>query len=218
MADGHENAWGHSVGGVQPEVLTVTVMPAAPMIPVAPVGLVLAAGAGVRMGLPKALVLDERGVPWVWLAASRLIDAGCSPVIAVLGARAAEAIDMLPAGVLPVVAADWGEGMSASLRAGLHRCESTDAEAAVITLVDLPGLPAAAHRRLIGGRIDAATLRQAVYSGRPGHPVVIGRSHWADVVETLSGEEGARRYLDSHGAELVECSDLWDGSDVDSLS
>ncbi|MBA2418268.1 MAG: nucleotidyltransferase family protein, partial [Nocardioidaceae bacterium] len=28
------------------------------------VGLLLAAGAGRRMGMPKALVLDEAGTPW----------------------------------------------------------------------------------------------------------------------------------------------------------
>jgi CTP:molybdopterin cytidylyltransferase MocA len=49
----------------------------------------------------------------------------------------------------------------------------------------------------------------------PGHPVLLGRDHWAGVVETSTGDRGARDYLASHEVALVECGDLATGADVD---
>jgi CTP:molybdopterin cytidylyltransferase MocA len=60
-----------------------------------------------------------------------------------------------------------------------------------------------------------APLARAVFDGRPGHPVLIGSEHWAAVSASVSGDEGAREYLDAHGVVAVECGDLYDGHDVD---
>src|SRR5688572_1273672 len=55
-------------------------------------GLLLAAGAGRRMGQPKALVRHPaREVTLLEHALGVLREAGCRPVVAVLGARAEEA-------------------------------------------------------------------------------------------------------------------------------
>ena len=85
----------------------------------------------------------------------------------------------------------------------------------LITLVDLPGLPAAACRRVLGAPVDAEVLRQAVYGGTPGHPVLIGRHHWSRLRAELDGDRGAGAYLSRAGAEQVECGDLFPGEDVD---
>ena len=78
-------------------------------------GLLLAAGAGRRMGRPKALVED-----WLVRAVGVLRDGGCAQVVVVLGAAADEARLLLEGqDVEVVVAGDWDEGMGASLRAGL---------------------------------------------------------------------------------------------------
>jgi CTP:molybdopterin cytidylyltransferase MocA len=58
-------------------------------------------------------------------------------------------------------------------------------------------------------------LRQAVFGGRPGHPVLIGREHWTAVADALAGDRGARGYLVAHGVDEVECGDLFDGHDID---
>ncbi|SFH65479.1 molybdenum cofactor cytidylyltransferase [Cryobacterium levicorallinum] len=209
-------------------------------------GLVLAAGAGSRYGMPKALVHDASGRSWLQNAVDVLAAAGCSPVIVVLGARGAEAAALLKtdplasrdgararstnrptASVLVVQADDWAEGLSASLRAGL-RCALDHPELTAIAVVpvDVPDLNAATVARLIGrtnettdapgsAAASAGTLRQARFSGQPGHPVVIGRSHWVSLLETLSGDSGARPYLRAHDVEAVECGDLGTGADVD---
>lgn len=84
----------------------------------------------------------------------------------------------------------------------------------MITLVDLPSLPLAAAQRVLA---SDAPLAQATWGGAPGHPVLISRSHWAPLAASLSGDSGARAYLAAHGVFEVECSDLGDGGDVDSL-
>lgn len=174
-------------------------------------GLLLAAGAGSRMGRPKALVDD-----WLVRGIRALGDGGCPTVTVVLGARAEEALALLEGtGATAVVAADWEAGLSASLRAGLAATQATDADAVVVTLVDLPDVSAAVVRRLLTPDVDSTTLRRASYDGRPGHPVVLGRDHWAGVAAETGGDRGARGYLATHDVEAVECADLASGRDVD---
>ncbi|MDN4597204.1 nucleotidyltransferase family protein [Leifsonia virtsii] len=181
-------------------------------------GIVLAAGAGSRMGTPKALLRTPDGEPWSARAVRLLLEGGCSRVVVVLGARAQEALPLVPADprVGTLVAARWDEGLSVSLRGGLRWVErlSPQPDAAVVTLVDLPGLTPAVVRRLTVNPGED-TLRQAEYDGRPGHPVVVGRAHWSAMGATLRGDEGGRRYLSANGAERVECGRLADGRDVD---
>jgi len=180
-------------------------------------GLLLAAGAGSRMGMPKALVRADDGEPWLVRGVRTLVDGGCPQVTVVLGASAEEALPLLEgSGATGIVVAEWAEGMSASLRAGLAALTVTDSQAAVVTLVDLPDVGSDVVRRLLDPPPDRATLRRASYDGRVGHPVVIGREHWAAVADETQGDRGARGYLATHDVEVVECGDLATGDDVDS--
>ena len=176
-------------------------------------GLLLAAGAGTRMGRPKALVDG-----WLTRAVDSLESAGCDGVTVVLGAGADEAHELLAdAGVQvrEVIADDWADGMGASLRAGLESLEDGP-DAVIVTLVDLPDVGAEVVRRVLADPVDGATLRRAAYDGTPGHPVLIGRDHWAGVATAALGDRGARDYLAAHATALVECGDLATGADVDS--
>jgi nicotine blue oxidoreductase len=165
------------------------------------------------MGGPKALV-ELDGEPLVRRALRVLADGGCAPRLVVVGAAADAVRAILPDDVRAVVATDWAEGMGASLRTGLAALPR-DVDAVLVHLVDLPGVTAAAVARLAAGA-GPTTLRRAAYGGRPAHPVVLGRDHWAAVAAVATGDAGARDYLKGNPAlDLVECADIATSDDVD---
>lgn len=179
-------------------------------------GLLLAAGAGSRMGRPKALVRDEAGEPWLVRGVRALREGGCDAVTVVLGARAEEAAPLLAdTGARWVLAPDWAEGMSASLRTGLAALAGGTDDAALVSLVDLPDVGPDVVRRVVALAGDPAVVARAAYDGTPGHPVLLGRGHWAAVGDVASGDRGARDYLASRDVVLVECGDLATGRDRD---
>jgi CTP:molybdopterin cytidylyltransferase MocA len=167
------------------------------------------------MGRPKALVVGDDEEPWLTRGVRTLQAGGCAEVVVVLGAGAARArvlLDSTPA--IVVEAEDWAEGISASLRAGLAAAAERGASVAVVTLVDLPRLDTRSVSRALEGA-SVTTLRQAAYEGQPGHPVVIGSEHFSALSAHLAGDVGARPYLLAHGVDMVDCSDLGGGDDVD---
>ena len=191
------------------------------------VGLVLAAGAGRRMGGPKGLLRSAPSGPTlVETAVARLHEAGVGEVLVVVGASAPAVASLAEkAGARVVEAPDWDEGMGASLRHGLEALAGTGAQAALVMLVDLPDVGSAAHVRVLEvARASAASaadgglgslLVRAAYDGRPGHPVLLGREHWDAIREGAVGDRGARGHLDAASTLLVECGDLATGRDVD---
>lgn len=173
-------------------------------------GMVLAAGAGTRYGMPK--VIAEQG-DWLRTAVAALHDGGCDEVIVVLGAAGESAVTV-PSPARAVLAADWADGLSASLRAGIR---ALDADFVVVQLVDTPDVGADVVRRVLAAaRAGTSGLARAVYDGRPGHPVVIGREHWAALLDGLAGDVGAGPFLRARADVVeVECGDLATGADID---
>jgi len=178
-------------------------------------GLLLAAGAGRRYGMPKALV---DGGAWLRRAVATLTDGGCDPVLVVVGAQADRVVPLVPKTASTVLAADWAEGMGASLRAGLAelvRSAPPQVQAALVHLVDLPDVDTSVVRRLIA-LADPTVVARAGFTSQPGHPVLLGRQHWADIVVSAQGDRGARDWLAGRcDLIVVDCSDLASGIDVD---
>ncbi len=184
------------------------------------IGLLLAAGAGRRMGGPKALLRHRDGRTWAHAGAEVLREGGCEPVVVVLGAAAHEVEPTLAQGVRVVIASDWAEGMGASLRAGLAQLAADDepGDAALVALVDTPGVTADVVARLVAAATGPDVLARAAYAGVPGHPVLLGRDHWDGVRSAARGDVGARDYLAARPVTLIECGDVGDGRDIDSGS
>ncbi|MFC5673946.1 nucleotidyltransferase family protein [Streptomyces incanus] len=205
-------------------------------------GLLLAAGGGRRLGgRPKAL-LTHQGRPLVEHAVRALRAGGCERVHVVLGARADDvrARAELPDCVL-VDNPDWEQGMGSSLRAGLASLAGTEARAALVLLVDQPGIGARAVARVLAAYAAQETrhpqdtrnsreaqeaqevrevqdpLISAAYAGVRGHPVLFGSTHWAGVAAAATGDQGARAYLKEHADDLVlvECGDVAEAYDID---
>ncbi|MFI6037328.1 NTP transferase domain-containing protein [Streptomyces sp. NPDC051315] len=181
-------------------------------------GLLLAAGGGRRLGgRPKAL-LTHRGRPLVEYAVEVLRAAGCARVHVVLGA-AADAVRERARleGCVLVTNPEWEGGMGSSLRAGLDSLAGTGARAALVCLVDQPGIGARAAARVLAAYRDDSSLASAAYDGVRGHPVLFGAAHWAGVAATATGDRGARAYLKAHekAIALVECGDVAEPYDID---
>jgi CTP:molybdopterin cytidylyltransferase MocA len=176
---------------------------------------VLAAGGGRRYGMPKALVEYEGSL--LVERAVRTARVVCEPVLVVLGAQAVDVWRQADLDGATVLAnKDWETGMASSLRTGLDGLRGWPGrvDAALLLLVDMPGMTADALRRVAGHAAPDA-LAVAAYDGVRGHPVLIGREHWAGVIETATGDEGARRYLAAHEVTEVDCTGLADPTDLD---
>jgi len=201
----------------------------------------LAAGAGTRLGRgPKAL-LPYRGTTLMAHLAAQLLQGGCQEVVVVIGAGAGLVrTHPLPPGTRTVENPRWAEGMGgsfalgvASAGAGGPRAAGPDGAANVlVALVDQPGVDAllvarllAAHRQ---GRIAAAGYSAprngAPQGGTPnkgalrrGHPVVFDARLALEAAALATGDAGAREFLKMNPelVDLVDCSDLDDGADLD---
>ncbi len=180
-------------------------------------GVVLAAGEGRRFGRPKALV-RFRGSMLVERAAGTLSEAGCDPVLVVLGAAADTVTSEARLGpATAVVNPDWATGMASSLRLALStlvRQQDRWITSALVLPVDMPGVTASAARR-VAAHASPSALVAATYDGVRGHPVLLGRDHWAGIADSATGDSGAREYLRSHPALPVACEDVGAGFDVD---
>jgi CTP:molybdopterin cytidylyltransferase MocA len=183
--------------------------------------LILAAGAGTRMGTPKAL-LEFQGELLVERAIGTALAGGCAHAVVVLGAQADEVRqrgDLARAQV--VVNQLWPEGMGSSLRAGLaalaHASGVDGIDAALVLLVDQPFVTPAAVRAVIDACRGGARLASASYAGERGHPVLFAREHWPEVTRSAAGDSGGRAFLAARAADLVlvPCDDVADPRDLD---
>ncbi|VEG44479.1 putative MobA-like protein [Mycolicibacterium flavescens] len=170
-------------------------------------GVLLAAGAGTRYGMPKVLAAQGE---WLRAAVKALRGGGCGDVVVVLGAAVVEA----PQPARAVFAEAWEDGLSASLRAGISAVE---ADYAVLHTVDTPDVGADVVRRVVDAAVASESgIARARYGQSPGHPVVIARRHWAALLEEVHGDEGARSFLAARDDVVaVDCADLATGRDID---
>ena len=136
---------------------------------------ILAAGAGERLGGPK-LRQGAGGRTFLERVLATVVAAGCAPVVCVV--RAADrdwaAAQVEPAGGTVVVNPAPERGALSSLRLGLDRLGAC--AGALVAPVDHPFVAAATCRALVAAfaaRTDAVV--KPVWEGRSGHPVIIPR-------------------------------------------
>jgi nicotine blue oxidoreductase len=189
-------------------------------------GVLLAAGAGSRLGRPKALVVVG-GQSMVRRGITLLHDGGADPVIVVTGATGPGTDVTGPgadlggrrerAAIISVHNPDWPAGMGSSLAVGLGAVPG-ECAAAVLALADQPLVGPEAVRRLLAAHAAGAGVAVACYDGQPRNPVLISREHWPEVIALASGDVGARPFLRTHPDLVteVECGDTGRPDDVDS--
>lgn len=207
------------------------------------IGLILlAAGGSSRLGRPKQL-LGYEGQPLLRRAAETALASQCQPVIVVLGAQAEACAAVLqglggaglgeddsgkissgrdgsPSRPLRIVVnADWPEGLASSIHAGLNvlKKENPAITAAILSVADQPHLTAPLFNSLIERhRATGKKIVAAQYAGVPGPPALFCASLFPQL-QTLQGDEGARRVLQANPGE-VELVPFPNGAlDVDTI-
>lgn len=152
--------------------------------------LILAAGAGRRMGGPKAL-LPFQGETLLRRAARAALGAGCRPVIAVVGPWDPDLGDLE---VRAVVNPEAAEGMASSIRAGLGALPP-GAAGVLILGVDQPAVDAALLARLLAlAAADPERPTGCAYAETVGIPAVLPRRLFPDLM-ALQGDRGAKAIL-----------------------
>ena len=112
---------------------------------------VLAAGGSIRFGKPKQLAIFQ-GEPLVRRIVTAAKDAGCAPVVVVVGASAAQITPVLAG--LPVSIIEhpnWSNGLGSSIAVGVKHATriAADLDAAILLACDQPFVNAVMLRQLI---------------------------------------------------------------------
>ncbi len=167
--------------------------------------IILAAGRSSRFGLRNKLLESIAGVPVVRRVAVAALASGARPVIAVTGseaARVAGALAGLEVGT--VFNEDHEQGLSSSLRAGLHALPQV-CDGALILLGDMPAIGEAELKALISAFVaqGADGVCVPVRHGRRGNPVLWGARFFAEMA-ALSGDAGAKELLRRHADQVTE--------------
>ena len=165
------------------------------------VGILLAAGSARRFGSNKLLHLLLTGVP-IALTAARNLKAVLPRCIAVVRPGAVELSGLLEAeGLQVVVCAGADEGMGASLACAAGA--AGEAGGYMIALADMPYIRASSLQAVRDALMGGAALVAPYFRTRRGHPVGIAGRFGAEL-RAASGDEGAKKLLDTHAAELVK--------------
>jgi molybdenum cofactor cytidylyltransferase len=162
--------------------------------------IILAAGASTRLGQPKQLVAVN-GETLLRRTTRLAIQAGCSPVVVVLGRDAATlAGEVEGLGASTVINNEWQTGMASSLRRGLKAVLAVKPhEPRVMVLVcDQPKLDTSVLRDLLTTHTAKEVLIAASrYQGTNGVPAIFSRELFPELLE-LTGDQGARRIMQLH--------------------
>jgi molybdenum cofactor cytidylyltransferase len=161
---------------------------------------VLAAGSSTRMGRNK-LLLELGGESLVRCAVRAAADAGCDPVVVVLGHEEPRVRSELQGlSCSPVVNPGHARGAGTSLRAGIRQL-AEDVDAAVIVLADMPFVTAEMIAVLAGRfRETPVSLVVSHYGGVQAPPTLYGRSLFAELL-AIPDERGAKQVVGRHESE-----------------
>jgi molybdenum cofactor cytidylyltransferase len=165
------------------------------------VGLLLAAGCASRFGSDKLQYKLPHGVA-IAVQAARHLRAQVPRVVAAVRPDAGETARALEAeGCEIVICERAAEGMGASLACAARAAGAADGY--LVALVDMPFVRPSSVAAVREALERGALLAAPYWRARRGHPVgFAGRLRGE--LEISSGDEGARRVLETHAAALVK--------------
>ncbi|MED1644427.1 nucleotidyltransferase family protein [Brevibacillus agri] len=109
-------------------------------------------------------------------------------------------------------------GMSSSLRLGFAYLSEVGAEAGLVLLADQPGMESSVIDQVIQRYTQTKSrIVQAVYQGKPGHPVLFSGTLF-DELQEVSGDQGGRQLIAKYAAEReLVWIDTDEPEDIDTL-
>ncbi len=172
-------------------------------------GLIPAGGKSSRMGCPKlSLRLGGRTVLEHVIAALR--GGGVGHVLVVVGSHAPELMPCAEAAgarvcLLPEETADMRATVQHGLRWLEEHLQACAGDAWLLVPADHPALDAGVVRALLETHAESpsASIVIPTYTGRRGHPTLIGWQHVPDIL-ALPPEEGINAYLRRQAAHTLE--------------
>jgi len=180
------------------------------------VAVVLAAGGGSRFAgsVPK-LLATVRGQPVLRWAVQPAVEAGIGEVGVVTGAVGEDEASAALAGltVTLVPNQEWHRGQATSLAAGIGWARARRADAIVVGLGDLLGVPSQAWAGVAAA--DGRPIAVATYGGIRGHPVRLARTVWDEL--PMAGDRGARDLMARRPELVAEVACAGDPTDIDTL-
>src|SRR5882762_1114517 len=158
---------------------------------------ILAAGGSSRFGQPKQL-LPFRGKTLIRTIIDAACEAGCSPVVAVIGSNG-ETIhpEVAHANVLEVRNTNWQRGIGSSIRSGVQALtdHAPDVQAILLLVCDQPAVNARVIEDLIATH---ATTKKAIvassYADTVGVPALFDHSLFERLL-SLRDEAGAKSII-----------------------
>jgi len=185
---------------------------------------ILAAGRSRRMAPHnKLLVADRTGKPMIARVVDNVLSSNARPVLVVTGHQA-EHIQHALAGrpVRYVHAADYAEGLSASLKAGIAAVP-VECSAALVCLGDMPLVTGRMIDRLLStyDPDEGRLIVLPTFRGKQGNPMLWDRRFFAEILH-ITGDSGARFLLGKHldvvaAVEMADDAVLRDFDTTESL-
>ncbi len=165
------------------------------------VGLLLAAGSATRFGSDKLQHALPHGVS-IAVQAARHLKSEMTRVIAVVRPGADQTARALAAeGCEVVVCERAAEGMGASLACAVQAAGAADGY--LVALADMPFVRPSTIAAVRDALAQGAALAAPYFRARRGHPVGFAGRFGAQL-QCLAGDEGAKRLMDAHAAQLVK--------------
>ena len=158
---------------------------------------IVAAGGSSRLGQPKQL-LRFRGKSLVYHIVVAARQAGCSPVIVVIGSDSEKVTgELRSASAVIVENENWQRGIGSSIRAGIQGLidYAPEIDAVVLLVCDQPGVNADTIRNLVTRREETnKSIVASAYANTLGVPALFHRSFFQELL-SLANEAGAKSII-----------------------
>jgi len=179
-------------------------------------GIVLAAGEGSRIGMPKALLRTSNPADsFLDRACQVLLEGGADAVVAVVSPAVRAKVRISAAAVTLVTNPDPSAGQLSSLQCGLRGLAAVPGHAALVLPVDVPLVTIETVRAVVSHwRATRPLVVRPTRDGRHGHPLLLDASLIPELMRS-DLPDGARTVVRAHRSDAGELPIDDDGAYLD---